>query len=98
MKYSMQPVSYFEPLERFLKSYDLDFLTFNNLTKSLNNLTKFQSEPLATLMEYNPNPRILMCQYAGGNTIEIPEPRACDLFHPSITNNGIGYTYIIEIG
>ena len=85
MKYSIQPAVFYEPLEKFLKSFDnLEFLSFNNLTKH---------EKDRRLMEYNPNPRVLMCQYAGGSSDEKPPPFDCDLFHISMTNNGIGYTF-----
>ena len=85
MKYSIQPAVFYEPLEKFLKSFDsLDFMSFNNLTKF---------EKQRPLMECNPNPRVLMCQYAGGISNQVLRPGDCDLFHVSMTNNGIGYTF-----
>ena len=44
-------------------------------------------------MEYNPNPRILMCKYEGGRSEMLPSPKKCQSFHLSITNDGIGYTF-----
>ena len=87
MKYSIQPPVFYEPLEDFLKSYDnLDFLPFNNLSK-------FYSREQRNLMEYNKNPRILMCQYGEGKPIKIMVPKDCQAFHTSMTNAGIGYTF-----
>ena len=87
MKYSIQPPVFYEPLEDFLKSYDnLDFLPFNNLSK-------FNSREQRNLMEYNKNPRILMCQYGEGKPVKIMVPKDCQAFHTSMTNSGIGYTF-----
>ena len=88
MKYSIQPAVFYEPLEDFLKSYDnLDFLPF----KSLINSTDIADR---NLMEYNPNPRVLMCQYAKHEPFSpVSEPKNCQLIHTSITNGGIGYTF-----
>ena len=87
MKYSIQPPVFYEPLEDFLKSYDnLDFLPFNNLSK-------FNSREQRNLMEYNENPRILMCQYGEGKPVKIMVPKDCQAFHTSMTNSGIGYTF-----
>ena len=87
MKYSIQPAVFYEPLESFLESYDnLDFLPFNNLTK-------FESRKQRNLMEYNSNPRILMCQYPEGKQVDDNVPKDCQSFHVSITSEGIGYTF-----
>ena len=87
MKYSIQPAVFYEPLESFLESYDnIDFLPFNNLTK-------FSSRRQRNLMEYNSNPRILMCQYPEGKRFYTMVPKDCQLFHTSITSDGIGYTF-----
>ena len=81
MKYAIQPVLFDEPLEHFLEVFDnLDFLPYNNLTK-FNDMNKY-------LMESNTNPRVFMCQYAGKP--EILSPWNCNLFHASMTNEGIG--------
>ena len=77
----------YEPLENFLKSYDdLDFLPFNNLTK-------FDNRNQRNLMEYNQNPRILMCQFSEGKPVDVMIPKECQVFHLSMTNAGIGYTF-----
>ena len=44
-------------------------------------------------MEYNKNPRILMCQYGEGKPVKIMVPKDCQAFHTSMTNAGIGYTF-----
>ena len=86
MKYSMQPVLFEEPLEDFLEVLDdLDFLGgFSNLTKSGQ-----------VLMNKNLNPRVFACQYAREPKEMISyygKPR-CDLFHHSLTNGGLGYSF-----
>ena len=87
MKYSIQPPVFNEPLDHFLKSYDnLDFLPFNNMTK-------FESRKQRNVMEYNPNPRILMCHYAKDTSIDMIVPKDCQSFHLSMTTQGIGYTF-----
>ena len=87
MKYSIQPAVFYEPLESFLEAYDdLDFLPFNNLMK-------FKSRKQRNLMEYNSNPRILMCQYPEGKKVGNMVPKDCQSFHASITSEGIGYTF-----
>ena len=74
MKYSIQPAIFYEPLESFLEAYDnLDFLPFNNLTK-------FKSRKHRNLMEYNSNPRILMCQYPEGKQVDAMAPKDCQSF------------------
>ena len=84
MKYSIQPVLFKEPLQDFLEVFDnLDFLGYNNFTK-FDNFRR-------NLMEVNLNPRIYMCQFAG-NPISM-SPSYCDMFHPSLTNAGIGYSF-----
>ena len=84
MKYSIQPVLFKEPLKDFLEVFDnLDFLGYNNFTK-FDNFRR-------NLMEVNLNPRIYMCQFAG-NPISM-SPSYCDMFHPSLTNAGIGYSF-----
>ena len=52
-------------------------------------LTKFKYE--RRLMEFNPNPRILMCKYA--EEVEFVAPKGCQSFHLSMTSDGIGYTF-----
>ena len=88
MKYSIQPAVFYEPLEDFLKSYDnLDFLPFKSLINSTDIVHR-------NLMEYNPNPRVLMCQYARHEPFSrVSGPNNCQLIHTSITNRGIGYTF-----
>ena len=89
MKYSIQPALYFEPLDEFLLSYDnLDFLHFNNLTNHTS--TFFKRNLKEILMERNPNPRILKCNYASR---EYPHPENCNLFYNSLTNDGFAYTF-----
>ena len=93
MKYSIQPVSYIEPLNDFLKSFDnLDFLPYDNLTT----FTKCGSHPKNTckmnLMETNLNPQVLWCQYEGKPDSFSTEPN-CNSFHTSLTNEGFGYSF-----
>ena len=93
MKYSIQPVSYIEPLNDFLKSFDnLDFLPYDNLTT----FTKCGSHPKNTckrnLMETNINPQVLWCQYKGKPESFSAEPN-CNSFHTSLTNEGFGYSF-----
>ena len=84
MKYSIQPVLFKEPLKDFLEVFDnLDFLGYNNFTK-FDNFRR-------NLMEVNLNPRIYMCQFAGQPKTK--SPSNCDMFHPSLTNAGIGYSF-----
>ena len=89
MKYSIQPVSFKEPLNDFLDVFgNLEFLGFNNLTrfdnKDYNNYKK-------VFMDSNWNPRVIKCQYAknvGGSFAE-----GCELFQVSLTNRGLGYSF-----
>lgn len=85
MKYSIQPVSFIDPLNEFLEAFDnLDFLPYNNLTSH----TKMGH--VGNLMETNYNPRVWMCSYAGNPKLS---PKYCNLFRNSMTNDGIGYTF-----
>ena len=34
-----------------------------------------------------------MCKYEGGRSEELLPPKECQLFHLSMTNDGIGYTF-----
>ena len=87
MKYSIQPSLYHEPLDEFLESYDnLEFLPYKNLT------TYIRENGAKKLMESNTNPRIFMCRYAGEGKLL---PQNCNLFHTSLTNQGIGYSFNI---
>ena len=86
----MQPAMFNEPLEDFLKIFgNLDFLgSFNNLTQNDEFLRR-------DLMEINKNPRVYNCQYAREPkqiVNEYGEP-FCDLFHNSLTNGGVGYSF-----
>ena len=59
-----------------------------------NNMTKFESRKQRNLLEYNPNPRILMCHYAKDSSInDMMVPKDCQSFHLSMTTQGIGYTF-----
>lgn len=85
MKYSIQPSSYHEPFDKFLESYDdLDFIPYRNLTRFIN------KPGVRQLMETNTNPRIFMCKFAKKGLLL---PRQCNLFHISLTNQGIGYSF-----
>ena len=44
-------------------------------------------------MEYNQNPRVLMCHYLEGKPLDVMIPEDCQAFKLSITTEGIGYTF-----
>ena len=83
MKYSIQPIVFKEPLKDFLGVFgNLDFLGFNNFTKFGSYRQDF--------MDLNWNPRIFGCQYSDPY---FNFDTGCELFHLSLTNRGIGYTF-----
>ena len=84
MKYSIQPVVIHEPLEDFLESFDnLDFLPFNNWTR-------YPRTKRFHLTEVNLNPMVYSCNYAErAKSLN----NNCTLFHLSLTNDGMGYTF-----
>ena len=85
MKYSIQPPLYHEPLDEFIESFDnLEFLPYKNLT------TYIKENGVKKLMETNTNPRIFMCRYSGVDKLLPPN---CNLFHMSLTNQGMGYSF-----
>ena len=97
MKYSIQPVSFKEPLKDFLDVFgNLDFLGFNNLTKFGYKNQNYGYGIInynyrEAFMDLNWNPRVINCQYA--KNVEGFFADGCKLFQMSITNRGIGYTF-----
>ena len=85
MKYSIQSARFQEPLDDFLESVNnLNLLPYNNLTS-------FRSkEKYRQLMDITPNPRVFICSYMQQERLL---PPFCNLFHASITDNGIGFTF-----
>ena len=84
MKYSIQPAVVHESLEDFLESFDnLDFLSFNNWTR-------YSRTKRFHLTEVNLNPMVYSCNYAQR---EKSLNNNCTLFHHSLTNDGMGYTF-----
>ena len=81
MKYAVQPVRYFDKDIKEIFG-DLSFLEYG---------TFVQDEKFQLMAQTNKNSRIPMCKYAG-NPKEF-DPKKCQLFHVSFTDEGIGYTF-----
>lgn len=94
MKYSMQPAVFNETLQDFLRVFgNLDFLGRNNITKGYPYPSKDHraNDIKKDLMETNKNSRVIMCQY--GRIPKVMNPKNCDLFHVTLTNEGFGYSF-----
>ena len=84
MKYAVQPITAFIP-KVAVDLPNLEFLSYNIRKVTANDPGNWRTQ-------INHNSRIPMCGYAKGN-LEKEDWKTCDMFHLSMTDEGIGYTF-----